>query len=78
MATYGYDEYGQSTYGPSAPTGPYPGAQAVLPVVNTNFILPSFTATPQDYTTVYIEWTPMVPAEFVVLQVAQLAGQSSS
>lgn len=61
MATYGYDQYGLSTYGPSAPTGNYPGSQITVPVVNTAFIFPDFTATVQDYKTILVSWGFLPP-----------------
>lgn len=56
MATYGYDQYGTATYGPSAPTGNYPGSQITIPVVNTAYILPGITAEAQDYGTILVSW----------------------
>lgn len=61
MATYGYDQYGKSTYGPSAPTGNYPGSQTTVPTVNTAYIIPSIAATPQDYTNILVTWGFLPP-----------------
>lgn len=61
MATYGYDLYGQSTYGPSAPTGNYPGSQVTIPVVNTAFIYPNFVANVQNYSTILVTWGALGP-----------------
>lgn len=61
MATYGYDQYGRATYGPSAPTGNYPGSQVTVPVVNTAYILPSILAQPQDYANILVTWGALPP-----------------
>lgn len=60
-ATYGYDVYGNSTYGPSAPTGNYPGSQVTVPVVNTAYVLPGLTAQAQDYANILVSWQPLPP-----------------
>lgn len=59
MATYGYDAYGLSVYGPTAPTGNYPGSQITIPVVNTAYILPDLQAQAQDYENILVSWGNM-------------------
>ncbi len=61
MATYGYDDYGLSTYGPTPPTGNYPGSQITIPVVNTAYIFPGMAATVQDYGNILVTWGPLGP-----------------
>lgn len=61
MATYGYDQYGLSTYGPSAPTGNYPGSQITVPVVNTAYIFPNLAANVLDYRTILVSWGALAP-----------------
>jgi len=61
MATYSYDAYGASVYGPTAPTGNYPNSPVVIPVVNTAYLLPGFSAYALDYSNILVEWQPMAP-----------------
>lgn len=61
MATYGIDLYGESTYGPTAPTGNYPGSQISVPVVDTAYIFPGIAATVQDYSNILVTWGPLQP-----------------